>query len=242
LVNSWSAHFLHSCFSFLVIYSMSSWSCANNTWSSAKLSEYINVFWIGIPIGWHFLFQFLNARSRHIFNIKALFFIKICQMKCGPRLYSRKHVHVSTLASYLGLTHIPHENVFLFKNIAHWTTDGCSVLGWHSSEYRVMVGVCDTRDLQFTAQQPHLLHINLCQVIMYDQGLVIRYFDDVPVTFVETLDPLLSPNKITPRNLASHHTKVVNKFQVWGSRSDIAINPSVIYRSYVRYVARIVPW
>jgi hypothetical protein len=42
-----SHHFLYSSFSFLAIYSMSSWSCANNTWSSAKLSEYTYVLWIG---------------------------------------------------------------------------------------------------------------------------------------------------------------------------------------------------
>ena len=61
-----------------------------------------------------------------------------------------------------------------------------------------MAGAWDTRDLQFTVQQPHLLHINLCHVIMFHQGRVIRYFDYVPVTFVETLGPLLSPNKTTP--------------------------------------------
>ena len=48
-----------------------------------------------------------------------------------------------------------------------------------------MAGACDTRDLQFTVKQPHLLHINLCQVIMFDQGRVIPYFDDVPFSFVE---------------------------------------------------------
>jgi hypothetical protein len=47
---------------------MSSWSCANNTWASAELSEYTCVFWIGIPIGWNFLFQFLNTRSRYNLN------------------------------------------------------------------------------------------------------------------------------------------------------------------------------
>jgi len=101
-----------------------------------------------------------------------------------------------------------------------------------------MAGVCDTRDLQFTVRQPHSLHINLCQVITFDQGSVIRYFDEVLVTFVGTLGPLLSPNKTTLRNLVSQHTKFVNKSQVWGSCSGIAIDPSVIYRSHVRYVAR----
>lgn len=75
-----------------------------------------------------------------------------------------------------------------------------------------MAGICDTRDLQFTEQQPHLLHINLCQVIMFDHGRVISYFGDVPVTFVEPLGPLVIPNNTTPRTLASHHTKVVGKF------------------------------
>ena len=63
-----SPHFSYSSFSFLAICYMSSWSCANNTWSSAKLSEYTYVFWIGRPIVWHFLFQLLNTRSRYILN------------------------------------------------------------------------------------------------------------------------------------------------------------------------------
>ena len=94
-----------------------------------------------------------------------------------------------------------------------------------------MAGTGDTRDLQFTVQQPHLLHINLCQIIMFDQGRVIPYFGDVPVTFVEPHGPLVSPNKTTPRTLASHHTKFVDKFQVRGSRSGVAIDPRVIYGS-----------
>jgi hypothetical protein len=63
-----SPHFSCSSFSFLAVYSMSSWSCANNTWSSEKLSDYTYVFWIGISIGWHFLFQFLNTHSRYVLN------------------------------------------------------------------------------------------------------------------------------------------------------------------------------
>jgi len=63
-----SPHFSYSSFSFLAIYSMSPWSCANNIWPSAKLGEYTHVFWIGIPIGWHFLCQFLNTHSRYILN------------------------------------------------------------------------------------------------------------------------------------------------------------------------------
>jgi len=70
----------------------------------------------------------------------------------------------------------------------------------------------ETCNLQRSSK--HLLHINLCQIIMFDQGRVIPYFGDVPVTFVEPLGPLVSPNKTTPRTLASHHTKFVDKFQV----------------------------
>jgi len=77
-----------------------------------------------------------------------------------------------------------------------------------------MAGTFDTRDLQFTVQQPHLLHINLCQIIMLNQGRVIPYFGNVPVTFVEPLGPLVRPNKTTPRTLASHHTRSVDKPQV----------------------------
>jgi len=42
---------------------MSSWSCANNTWPSAKLSVYTYMFWIVVPNVWPFLFQFINTRS-----------------------------------------------------------------------------------------------------------------------------------------------------------------------------------
>jgi hypothetical protein len=103
-----------------------------------------------------------------------------------------------------------------------------------------MTGTRDTRDLQFTVQQPHLLHINLCQNIMFDQGRVIPYIGDVPVTFVGPLGPLVSSNKTTPRTLSSHHTKFVDKLQVQGSRSGAAIDPRVIHGSLDRYVTRIV--
>jgi hypothetical protein len=49
-----SPHCSYSSFSFLAMYSMSSWSCANNTSSSAKLSEYTCVsdwytHWLTFP-------------------------------------------------------------------------------------------------------------------------------------------------------------------------------------------------
>lgn len=54
-----------------------------------------------------------------------------------------------------------------------------------------------TWDLHFTVQVAHLLDGSR-HVILFGQGRIISYFGLITVTYVSTLEPLVSRNKMTP--------------------------------------------
>jgi hypothetical protein len=79
-----------------------------------------------------------KTRCYKMFRNLRHFYIKVCPMKCGSRLYSRKHV--SALVSYPRLTHISHEYFFeKYSTLNHWWLFGVGLtLFWGQSYGRYL--------------------------------------------------------------------------------------------------------